>query len=127
MSGRTSRATACCGVALVWPLLASAAGPLDALPALPPTVVTASRLPQPLDSSTADVQVIDESTIRGAGANSLAELLNLHAGIDIAVAGGPGQTSSVFLRGTNSNHVLVLIDGIRVGSATSGTTARSAG
>ena len=126
MFGRISRASACCGVTFIYPLLVSAAGPTDSLPALPATVVTASRLLQPLDSTTADVQVIDESTIRGAGATSLTELLGLHAGIDIAVAGGPGQTSSVFLRGTNSNHVLVLIDGIRVGSATSGTTALEA-
>ena len=70
--------------------------------------------------------MIDEPSIRNAGAISLADVLRTHAGVEIAVAGGPGQTSSVFLRGTNSNHLLVLVDGIRVGSATSGTTALEA-
>jgi vitamin B12 transporter len=44
-------------------------------------------------------------------------------GLSLADNGGPGHTTSVFLRGTDSDHVLVLVDGIRIGSATLGTAA----
>lgn len=90
---------------------------------LPSVVVTATRLPQPLDDVLSDVRVIDSETIRRAGAATLTELLQTHAGVEIRANGGPGQTSAVFIRGTNANHVLVLVDGVRINSATAGTTA----
>ena len=51
------------------------------------------------------------------------DLLRLQAGIDIYRTGGPGQQTAVFLRGTNSNHVLVLIDGVRAASGNTGAFA----
>src|SRR5690606_35418494 len=56
-------------------------------------------------------------------ATSLVDLLRGRAGINLANQGGPGKLSSVFLRGTESDHVLVLVDGARIGSATSGMAA----
>ncbi|MCB1578796.1 MAG: TonB-dependent receptor plug domain-containing protein, partial [Xanthomonadales bacterium] len=50
----------------------------------------------------------------------ISDLLRLQAGIDIARTGGPGGQTSVFLRGTNNNHVLVLVDGVRVSSLNTG-------
>jgi len=85
--------------------------------------VTASRLPQPLGDLIADVTLIGPDDIQRAGADSLVGLLARSPGIEIATNGGPGTTSSVFLRGANSGHTLVLIDGLRVGSSSDGATA----
>ncbi|MEO6625388.1 MAG: TonB-dependent receptor plug domain-containing protein, partial [Burkholderiaceae bacterium] len=90
---------------------------------LDPIVVTATRIPQPVSSLLSDVRIIDGVDIANAGNQSLLELLQLHGGVEVASNGGPGQITGVFLRGTNANHVLVLIDGVRVNSATSGTNA----
>lgn len=91
--------------------------------ALPTVVVTATRAPQPLSSTLSDVRVITSETLRQSGAATLVEVLRAHGGVEITANGGPGQTAGVFLRGTNSNHVLVLLDGVRINSATAGTTA----
>lgn len=89
---------------------------------LDPIAVTASRTAQPVSDLLADVTVIGPDDIAGAGQSSLAELLARQPGVEIATNGGPGSTSAVFLRGANSGHTLVLIDGVRVGSSSSGTT-----
>jgi len=88
--------------------------------------VTAARTPQSLASLVADVTVIGAEDIARAGAQSVAELLALVPGVEIATNGGPGTTTSVFLRGANRGHTLVLIDGMRVGSSTDGATALEA-
>jgi vitamin B12 transporter len=86
-------------------------------------VITANRQPQPRQETIADLVVIDADTLARSAAASLPELLQRQAGIEIAANGGPGQPSALFLRGTNANHVVVLIDGVRVNSATTGTNA----
>ncbi|MDR3387354.1 MAG: TonB-dependent receptor [Rudaea sp.] len=92
--------------------------------AVQPTVqVTASRIAQTVDASLADVSVITRGDIDTSGAADLYDLLRLQAGIDVARSGGAGAQTSVFMRGTNSNHVLVLIDGVRVASANTGAYA----
>jgi len=91
--------------------------------AIPQVIVTANRVPQAADTAVADVVVIDADQIARAGPIGLAELLQRHAGAEISATGGPGQPSGVFLRGTNTNHVVVLVDGVRLNSATTGTNA----
>jgi vitamin B12 transporter len=86
-------------------------------------VVTATRLSQKLGESLQGVSVITAQEIRDAGHQTLVELLQSRGGLESATSGGMGQLSSVFVRGTNSSHVLVLVDGLRIGSATAGTTA----
>jgi len=88
-----------------------------------PILVTATRTAQTADESLASVTVITRQEIEHSQATSVSELLTGLAGIDSTVNGGYGKTTSLFLRGTNSDHVLVMIDGIKVGSATTGTTA----
>jgi len=90
---------------------------------IPQVVVTANRVPQAADTVIADVTLIDAEQIARAGPIGLAELLQRHAGAEISLTGGPGQPSGVFLRGTNTSHVVVLIDGVRINSSTTGTTA----
>lgn len=86
-------------------------------------VVTASRVPQSVDELLADVTVIDREEIERAGQSTLTELLQRQPGVEISSNGGAGKQSSVFLRGTNSDHVVVLVDGLRINSATLGTTS----
>ena len=88
-----------------------------------PVFVTAARSPQPLAELIADVTTIGPEDIARAGAQSLAELLARVPGVEIAMNGGPGSTSSVFLRGANRGHTLVLLDGLRIGSSSDGATA----
>jgi len=86
-----------------------------------PLVVTANRSEQPAGTVPASVSVITRDDIERIQPPDLTELLRLQAGVDIVRTGGPGGQTSVFLRGGNSNHVLVLVDGVRV--AASGTGA----
>jgi vitamin B12 transporter len=69
------------------------------------------------------VRIIDAADIADAGTQTLTELLQAKGGVEISATGGAGQVSGVFIRGTNTNHVVVLIDGIRINSATTGTNA----
>ncbi len=85
-------------------------------------VVTATRTAQTVNQSTSSVQIISEADIQRLQARSVPDLLRGLAGVQITRNGGRGKNTSLFIRGTNSDHVLVLIDGVKVGSATSGTT-----
>ncbi len=93
------------------------------LPRQPDVVVTATRIEQTIDSTLADVSVIDRDAIDASAARDISDLLRLQAGVDIARTGGPGSQTTVFLRGTNNNHLLVLIDGVRVASVNTGAYA----
>ena len=86
----------------------------------PEVVVTAARVVQTVDETLADVSVLTREDIETSVARDVSDLLRLQAGIDIARTGGPGGQTSVFLRGTNNNHVLVLVDGVRVASLNTG-------
>jgi len=86
-------------------------------------VVTAARMPQPLDQAIAHTTVLNEQDIRNSGAPDVQTLLRSLAGIEVVQNGGLGKQSSTFMRGTNSSHVLVLLDGVRINSATVGISA----
>ncbi|MFG0600997.1 TonB-dependent receptor domain-containing protein [Delftia sp. WSY_4] len=79
-------------------------------------VVTASRSEQPLRTVTADMTVIDAETIAHSGATGVADLLVQVPGVQINRNGGPGQVTSVYLRGTSNQHTAVFIDGVRYSS-----------
>ena len=83
-------------------------------------VVTATRTEIPLSDATVPVTVITRDDIELSLANDLADLLRFQAGIDLGRNGGPGQATSLFLRGTESNHTLVLVDGVRINPGTVG-------
>ncbi|MEE4292466.1 MAG: TonB-dependent receptor [Xanthomonadales bacterium] len=84
-------------------------------------VVTPSRRPESLEETIAAVSVITREDIEVSAAPDLAELLRTLPGIDVVRSGGPGSQVSIFMRGSNSNHVLVLIDGIRASSSNTGS------
>ena len=82
--------------------------------ALPDVVVTATRVPTPLQEVPAGVTVIDRQTIEDRGYNTLTDALSAIPGLRVSASGGPGGQASVFVRGTNSSHVLVLRDGMPI-------------
>lgn len=86
-------------------------------------IVTASRTPQTREAPVADVSVIDVEEIQRAGQSTLVEILARQPGIEVTSSGGAGTISSIFMRGTNSGHVVILIDGLRIDSATLGSVA----
>jgi vitamin B12 transporter len=86
-------------------------------------VVTAARGEQKVADTILHTTVITEADIRDSQAADVPTLLRREAGFEFVQNGGIGSVSSTFLRGTNSTQTLVLIDGVRVGSATTGTTA----
>jgi len=88
--------------------------------ALAPVVVTATREPEALGRSTADIVVIDAEAIRNSNADSVEDLIRRVAGMQVVRNGGPGQNSGFFIRGASTNSTVVLVDGVRVGSATLG-------
>jgi vitamin B12 transporter len=86
-------------------------------------VVTATRTATTADAALAAIEVIDRKDIERSAARSLPELLRGRAGVTLVNQGGLGKLSTLFLRGTESDHTLFLVDGVRVGSATSGLTS----
>lgn len=95
----------------------------DASTDLDKVVVTASRTEQSQNQVLAASTVLDRADIERMQPRSLADLLGATPGVSIANNGGPGKATSVFMRGTEADHVLVLVDGVKVGSVTSGTAA----
>lgn len=90
-------------------------------PTLAETVVTATRITTRTDELVSEVRVIDRAAIEASTARTLPELLAREAGVQFSSNGGLGQFSSVFIRGTAARHTILLVDGVRLGSATAGT------
>jgi vitamin B12 transporter len=86
-------------------------------------VVTATRLEQPLNQSLSSTTVITGQDIHASQAPDVPTILRSVAGVEIDQGGGIGKTAGLFLRGTDSTHALVLVDGVRINSATTGYTA----
>ncbi|MEG0002903.1 TonB-dependent receptor domain-containing protein [Comamonas sp.] len=111
-TGAAVRLHACAfaAMALCAPAWAQTGSALDTL------VVTAAREAQPLRTVTADMSVIDRAAIERSGATGVADLLAQVPGVQITRNGGPGQTTSVFLRGMGNQHTAVFVDGVRFNS-----------
>lgn len=85
-------------------------------------VVTASRSAETVNEALVPVSQITRQDIERTGVATVSDALATVPGVIVSRNGGAGQTTSVFLRGTESDHVMVMIDGVRMGSATLGTT-----
>lgn len=83
-------------------------------------VVSASRVPVPVQDVIADVSVIDRTELDLMGQGALRDVLAQQPGVQFVSNGGYRSSTSVFLRGATTAQAIVLIDGVRVGSATSG-------
>jgi vitamin B12 transporter len=95
---------------------AAAAG--DPSDPLDEVTVTATRVPEPASLALEPVLIIDRAALEESVAIDLGDVLRYHAGFDIGRNGGPGQPLSLFIRGTNSDQSIVMIDGVRINSGT---------
>lgn len=89
----------------------------------PPMIIVADRVDLGVDQAVAPVVVIDRPAIERSQALDVAALLRFVAGVDVARNGGPGQPTSVFIRGANSDQTLVLLDGVPINPGTLGGAA----
>ncbi|WP_174802357.1 TonB-dependent receptor plug domain-containing protein [Martelella limonii] len=89
----------------------------------PVYVVTPLRRPSTIVQSTSTVTVVSEEDIERSAAVDLPSLLRRYPGVNVATYGGQGAEAGLTLRGVNAGQTLVLVDGMRVSSATSGTSA----
>ncbi|WP_418315215.1 TonB-dependent receptor domain-containing protein [Piscinibacter sakaiensis] len=123
LSPNPPRARQAAGRLCVIASIAAAPAWLHAQTRLEPIVVTATREAQAIDHVSADVVLIGSAQIAASTATTLEELLRQHAGVQLSRNGGPGQSASVLIRGAGASSTVVLVDGVRVGSATLGQTA----
>nr|WP_315401965.1 TonB-dependent receptor [uncultured Duganella sp.] len=89
-------------------------------------VVTATRTPQKLADTISDTVTIKPEQIAEAGTGSIVDLLKRQRGIEVVRNGGAGSSANVYIRGANSNQSIVLVDGVRIGSSTTGAANWSA-
>jgi len=90
---------------------------------LGPIVVTGTKTEVPQARSAVPVQVITSEQIRNSAATDAADLIQLYGNVDLARNGAYGKTTSIFIRGAESNHTLVLIDGVKMNPGTIGLAA----
>lgn len=77
-------------------------------------VVTASALPEKVDDTPAAVTVVTREEIDSRAALDVADVLREVPGLHMSRTGSPGRATSLFTRGSNSNHTLVLWNGIEI-------------
>lgn len=94
--------------------------PSDPAEQLDYVIVTATRMATPVDETLAPVIVITREDIERLQPQSVQDVLTGLPGINFANSGGIGQQTSLFVRGTNSSHTLVLVDGVRLGTVAAG-------
>ena len=87
---------------------------------LPEIVSTASRWEESAQSVPQDMTVITHAEIQQKGVPFVADLLRLQADLQVVQKGGPGTQASLFMRGGSSSQVLVLVDGIKINSPSTG-------
>ena len=119
---RLSPAGCCLAVAASVTVAIAAALPSEARAQsqLKEVVVTATRSESRAAAAISDVTVITREDIERGTGRTVSELLARISGVQMSATGGIGKTSSIFIRGTESRHVLLLVDGVRYGSATAG-------
>ena len=96
------------------------AGAQSPEPTLPPVIVTSTRTETPLEQVTTSASVTTAKDIQDQQAETVLEILRNVPGLDVVQSGSRGTATSVFIRGAESDHVLVLIDGVEVNSTTLG-------
>ena len=98
------------------PVVSSVVTPVDTTAnetsTLKEVVVTANRVDVPLQDVTSSSTVITLTELEQKQAGTVLDAIQSVPGVDIAQTGQPGETASVYIRGTNPEHTLVLFDGI---------------
>ena len=99
---------------------ASTNAPVASTQTLAPVVVTASRTAQPVTEALPHTTVVTQEDIVNSQAPDLRSLLRNQAGVEFSTNGGMGSNTSLFMRGANSNQVLIMIDGVRISAVSNG-------
>lgn len=86
-------------------------------------ILRPTRTADYVDNTASPVTIVEEETLRTQPLTDAASIIEHNTSAHVARAGGFGALASVFLRGTNSNHTVILIDGIKVNSPIFGTAA----
>lgn len=86
-------------------------------------LVTATKFPTEIQNISSSYSVIGNSYIQKTHYSTVLHLLRQVPGISIAQQGGLGKLNSLFMRGANANHTLVLIDGVEVNDPSSPSNA----
>ncbi|MBM3486953.1 MAG: TonB-dependent receptor [Alphaproteobacteria bacterium] len=107
--------------------LTLAAGAAGAQTALPDTVVTATRIATPPNRIASTIAVITADDIARKQYRTIDEALRSEPSLAVARSGGPGKLTSIFSRGANSNHTLVLLDGIELNDPSTANGAADLG
>jgi vitamin B12 transporter len=107
------RAALCCGlsVGILYPIAQADDNRI---------VVTASRIESTIEETGSSISVVTSEQIKRQNAKNLQEAMKLVPGLIFVANGGPGSASSVHIRGAESDHTLVLINGVRVNGNTEG-------
>ncbi len=114
---RPSRAASLLGASTLSLVLASGALPAQQADVFGDEItVTATGVAETVDEVPVAVTVIDRDEIDDAQADTVAALLTRVPGVTVMQSGSPGGVTSLFLRGTESDHTLVLFDGVRLNS-----------
>jgi len=100
------------GLSAAWSIWAQT----DEVRPLSDVVVTATRMARPVGDVVADITIIDRETLERAGPEGLADVLARVPGLEMYRNGGVGNATSVFVRGGESRHTVVLVDGVRLDS-----------
>ena len=87
----------------------------------PEIVVTGTRVARTVDESLSPVTVVTRAEIENKQPLDIQNLVRDVPGISLVNSGGLGKATSISLRGSETNHVLILVDGVRIGSATTGS------
>lgn len=122
-STKLRNSLAACHVAFAFGVAAISASAADRSEELGSVLVTATRYPVPRDQVLPATFVVERDVLQRNIASDVADALRFQSGLEFGRYGGPGQTSSLFMRGTDSNHTLVLVDGVRINPGTVGGAA----
>ncbi|RTR38689.1 TonB-dependent receptor [Shewanella canadensis] len=104
----------------------TAAAAVPANPVIETITVTGDRFDSTPDQQLTVINTIEREEITRLSPKSVVDLLETLPGVSVTRNGGAGQSASISMRGTNSSHVLVLVDGVRIGSATLGAVSFNA-
>ncbi|MEL7060577.1 MAG: TonB-dependent receptor [Acidobacteriota bacterium] len=127
-SERCLAAALCCAAIFAFPILSSAAEPdpppsadVAAKPEIDDEIVVSAGL-VPLERAQvgSSVTVLTAEDLERHRLATVADALRLVPGLEVSRTGGPGQLTSLFIRGGSSSQALVLVDGVRLNSATTG-------
>jgi vitamin B12 transporter len=88
-----------------------------------PVVVTANRTPTPASEVGSSVSIISSDDLENEQTPLVSDALRYVPSVDVTRSGGPGQQTSIFMRGSDSDHTLVMIDGIEANDPTSPSRA----